>query len=69
MSAGYQALPPVKKKNPCFYFNTMEANVVLHMHELLEAADLDGSKHFMMTYKQELVQVKFSPCPMRGGAP
>ena len=44
MSAGYQASFLVKKKNPCFYFNTMEANGVLHMHELLEAADLDGIK-------------------------
>ena len=44
MSAGYPAFFPVKKKNPCFYFNTMEAKGVLHTHELLEAADLDGIK-------------------------
>ena len=39
----------------------MEANVVLHMHELIETADIDGIKA-LMTCMQELVLVRFSPC-------
>lgn len=43
---GYQSFCLVEKKSSCFYFNKMETNVILRMHELLQAVDLDGIKAF-----------------------
>ena len=62
---GYQSFCLVEKKSSCFYFNKMETNVILRMHELLQAVDLDGIKAFYDDLQARIDAgkiVKFSLC-------